>query len=48
MAKLVRNVVGGLGAGAIDYRLSGLTFLMTRLSQTGRFLDQHLSGLLRK
>lgn len=44
MAKFIYNIVG---AGNVDRQFAGMSLLIDRLSQTGRFLDQHLSSLLK-
>ncbi len=44
MAKFIHSIVG---VGNVDRQFTGLSLLINRLSQTGRFLDQHLSSLLK-
>ncbi|MFM9913476.1 MAG: hypothetical protein ACKVN9_08085 [Methylophilaceae bacterium] len=47
MSKLLRDAVAGIEKNRANYQLVGLGLLVGRLSQTGRFLNQHLINLLK-
>jgi len=48
MAKFVHGIVAELEKVRAEHQLVGFGHLITRLSQTGRFLDQQLINLLKK